>query len=302
MKDYIVTFQIVILNMLEPKLSICKTHRHYVFNSSQSTWGFKYMFRKSEILEKNFIYNGILTVICTINFEDINKLDTGTRFLLSSKVGDEDSVIDLLNNNVSVNVKSPLFIYPYHSLFPGATPLIIASNYNQIKIVDLLLHSKDCNINEVNYDNETALHRSCRNGNKEIVMALLNMDANVNMKTKLGNTPLMLACKTEMKEVVEILLNHVVKPDLTVQKYNFILSIFLLFFILYYFNSEDGDTALHIASYSNNTDIVKLLIDAGADITMSNERGLKPIDVTKSEFVRRIIIAKYFIFYLYINF
>lgn len=47
---------------------------------------------------------------------------------------------------------------------------------------------------------------------------------------------------------------------------------------------------------------MKLLIETGADITVSNKRGLKPIDVTKSELVRRVVIAKYYYYYYYIKY
>ncbi|CAL8575976.1 transcriptional regulator swi6 [Xanthoria parietina] len=46
-------------------------------------------------------------------------------------------------------------------------------------------------------------------------------------------------------------------------------------------NARDmaGDTALHIAAKISNTGIVRQLLEIGADPTISNRRGLKPIDI-----------------------
>ncbi|KAI4105237.1 MAG: hypothetical protein LQ339_003568 [Xanthoria mediterranea] len=46
-------------------------------------------------------------------------------------------------------------------------------------------------------------------------------------------------------------------------------------------NARDmaGDTALHIAAKVSNTGIVRQLLEIGADPTISNRRGLKPIDI-----------------------
>lgn len=149
------------------------------------------MFKKTEMLSKNFTYKNTLTILCTIKFCKIDVLDLNTRLILACKQGDEDATVDLINKHISVDIKSPLFVYPHHSIMAGATPLIVAANYNQKKIVDLLLNFK-ADINLCNYDKETPLHRACWCGYFDIVSALLTCGANVSAQTKSGNTPCIL--------------------------------------------------------------------------------------------------------------
>ena len=44
---------------------------------------------------------------------------------------------------------------------------------------------------------------------------------------------------------------------------------------------HDGNTALHLAAARGLRDMVQLLLDGGADRTLANHAGLKPLDLAR---------------------
>jgi len=42
--------------------------------------------------------------------------------------------------------------------------------------------------------------------------------------------------------------------------------------------TKDGGTALHGSSYLGRTDVVEILIKAGADVNIKNNQGITPLD------------------------
>ncbi len=51
----------------------------------------------------------------------------------------------------------------------------------------------------------------------------------------------------------------------------------------------NGYTALHDAIWQNNVDVAKLLIDAGANLTLKNHSGQTPLDFAKARHATQII-------------
>jgi len=85
----------------------------------------------------------------------------------------------------------------------------------------------------------TPLHVASAFGNERVVQVLLKYKADVNAVDKLNFTPLLVACHLGHKRVVEILLSNGALPTHA---------------------SQQGDTALHLAAFSNQRDICELLI------------------------------------------
>ena len=179
-------------------------------------------------------------------------------------------------------------------IFPeGTTPLIVAAVMKQVEVVRLLLTARNININIRQHDGATALFAATEHNCPEIVELLIRRGADVNLplndstsplcyavyychiqvvkfllqasdirvnhKSK-GQTALSYACQQERKEVVELLLNKKANPNI----------------------ASDMDVApLHHACLLGDTDIVGMLLDAGADTEMIAEKKYTPYQVAQ---------------------
>lgn len=85
--------------------------------------------------------------------------------------------------------------------------------------------------------------------------------SDVNQRGICGNTPLKIAVVWNDNNAVRLLLNAGADPNL---------------------NLENGFTALHHASASNNAEICNLLIEHGSLIGALNNEGRTPYDIAKS--------------------
>lgn len=109
--------------------------------------------------------------------------------------------------------------------------------------------------------------RNTRAGSTEnTVQILLNNGADPNIQDKDGTTALMFAAKYaniySTKNTIQILLNN--GADTNIQ-------------------DKNGTTALMFAIFSNNYDVVKLLLEKGADETIENDTCERAIDLASGE-------------------
>lgn len=81
-------------------------------------------------------------------------------------------------------------------------------------------------------------------------------------------TPLIVACKSNNPAAVDFVLKH--KPDINLQV-------------------TAGKTALHMVTERKNTNLVKKLVDAGADFTIPDENGNSAKDIAKSLYMGPIV-------------
>jgi len=143
----------------------------------------------------------------------------------------------------------------------GNTPLHAAVALCDNETVSLLLEYQ-ADPNKTNERGSTPLHVAASQGFKDIAAMLLKSKANPEIQNQFGYTPLHLSTINGRQEIVELLLstadfqNHVDKLD------------------------KDGSTALYLAfknQHSKNINqhnkIIKLLIDAGADLTIPTPDG-----------------------------
>ena len=102
------------------------------------------------------------------------------------------------------------------------------------------------------------------NQSLNVLSFLINSGANVNCVTKTNKTLLYFSCH--------------------VNNYNYVLFLLKcrgLRDIINLADQEKGNTPLHIACYYDNFEIVKLLADYGAKITIVNFKGKKPVNYAK---------------------
>lgn len=191
-----------------------------------------------------------------------------------------------INKGADVNIKNK----------DGNTALIIAASDGSLFLVELLL-SKGANINDKNIKGDTALHISCQKFYKDIVKILLDNKADVNKANNAGNTPLLVVVSQEMKwpleqEIIDMLLGKGVDVN-QVNTRNGSTAL-IIATRKGYFNvvrhlinkgadvhkkDNDGNTALIEAAKKGSTGIVELLIKNGADINVQNKRNENPLNL-----------------------
>ena len=108
--------------------------------------------------------------------------------------------------------------------------------------------------------NQTPLHFAANNGNFELVKLLVEHGADVNAMNYEGATPLYKACEyLGTAEIVKYLISKGAKINVHIKLYS-------------------NDTPLHTAITSTKQDVVKILIENGADLYAENNKGETPLD------------------------
>jgi ankyrin repeat protein len=172
----------------------------------------------------------------------------------------------------------------------GNTALMYAVELGMLEIVQALLEPREGNdtgINARNSEGETALYKAVVGNNIPIVNALLGAGANVSNPTE----PLVLVAVTVLKsvELVRILLDHGAQRSMTLEDGNtalmYAVELEMLEIIQALLEPREGndtginlqnakgETALFIAMYKNNSDIVDLLLLNGADVNIVSLGG-----------------------------
>ncbi|KAJ7385769.1 hypothetical protein OS493_013803 [Desmophyllum pertusum] len=141
-------------------------------------------------------------------------------------------------------------------------PLHIAAKNGSLDCVDFL---SDCpefpfQLNERNDNGMTPLHLAASNKHTETCKLLISKGADVTATGGNGSTPLHLAVKAGSLKTVKILLNCLLPSTL---------------------EQEDSvdNTPLHVACEHNRRDVLKFLLDKGADVTSRNDRDMTCLDV-----------------------
>jgi hypothetical protein len=131
-------------------------------------------------------------------------------------------------------------------------PLVKAAMEDDMEALQAALVSRpDPNVRDKE-TSATALEYAVRNGNRDIVQALLWAKADVNARDNEGQTVLMMLSEKVTSEIVWDLINAGAKVNS---------------------RDKDGDTALISVAQVNNVDALKALLDAGAKVNAHNDDG-----------------------------
>lgn len=149
----------------------------------------------------------------------------------------------------------------------GMTSLHIAAQ--EKKNLQLLLDA-GADVNLADSKGVTALHYAAAMGDVENVRALLAKEANPNTADSYGCTPLHDAVTRGSSEIVRLLLANKTNPDSA---------------------DANGFTPLHEAVSQGSREMIRELILAGADLTIQNDEGLLPDDMT-SDLELKLFISK----------
>ena len=166
-------------------------------------------------------------------------------------------VLEKIDEGVSVNDRG----------IDNNTPLIVACDNSQPKVVEKLLEYPDIDVNAQNVHGTTALMAACRgmSDNTYIAERLLNRsDIDVNIQNRDKNTALIWACRAGKTKIVEKLID---RPDIDVNAQNI-----------------TGGTALMFAASFGFTDIVeKILQHPNVDVNLKDNKGKTALDFADSK-------------------
>jgi len=165
-------------------------------------------------------------------------------FFAAIKRDQAPAVQDLLRRGFDPNTLSP----------DGHPPLYLALREPSLKVVDALLASARLQVESRNKEDESPLMMAALKGHTDYVRRLIARGAHVN---KPGWAALHYAATG----------GHLVIMDLLLEHHAFIDA-----------QSPNGTTPLMMAAMYGTPQAVKLLLEAGADVTMKNQLGMTAVD------------------------
>lgn len=169
-------------------------------------------------------------------------------FTKAAKFDDVSEVQSLLKAGVSPNTLDPR----------GNPMLIVAIRDKSKKVTDLLLSNPATNVNLANKSGENALMMAAFDGDLATVkMLVLDKKAAVN---KTGWAPIHYAATNGHLQIVQFLMAHGAMINAL---------------------SPSETTPLMMAIGSGNDELIKYLLDNGADLRMRNHEGYTAIDVAQ---------------------
>ncbi|KAI5621888.1 transient receptor potential cation channel, subfamily N, member 1, partial [Silurus asotus] len=200
---------------------------------------------------------------------------------LAAEQGHKDIADFLLSKKAVVNAKTKLGLTPLHlSAQTGSSPLVKLLTESNTDQAHHLIHA-------LTLSKQTPLHLAAISGRLDVCKCLLNLEAKVTDKDIHGKTPLDLAVENDHSDVVKLFLKH--SPgistlatciNIAAAKGNVVIIRELLMLhksgldILHNKVNCRGSGPLHLAAAGGHTEVVKLLLDAGASATEEDSEGM----------------------------
>jgi ankyrin repeat protein len=187
----------------------------------------------------------------------------------AAKTGNMDSVISLIKSGVNVNQASA----------DGTTALAHAAWRNDLTMVEYLLINAEAEINTVNDYGATALYLAAANADASLIEDLLKAGALPDIGLLSGETPLMAAANRGRFEAATLLLDYGADPNIkernrgqnalmwaVAEGYTQLTELLIKHGAEVNIRSNSGFTPLLFAARQDHPEIVKILLDAGANV------------------------------------
>lgn len=157
------------------------------------------------------------------------------RLLDAVRSGDQQAVRSLLEQHADVTATQT----------DGTTPLAWAVHQDDLEIADLLIRAGST-VNAANDYGITPLSLACVNRSTAMVEKLLQAAANPNISDPTGETPLMACARTGNVDAVKLMIAHGADVNLK--------------------ETQREQTALMMAVAEKHAEVVRALVDSGADV------------------------------------
>jgi ankyrin repeat protein len=186
---------------------------------------------------------------------------------------DQQKIRDLLSRRADPNVRSS----------DGSTALLWAAHWNDVATADLLLRGgADPNI--ANDFKMTPLWQACINANAALVQLLLKSRANPNTPVATGATPLMTCAKTGSIDAVRALIaadanvnasepieHQTALMRAAEERHRDVVKILINAHADLYARTRKGFTVLHFAARQGDEETVRMLLAAGMDVNLRTQ-------------------------------
>jgi ankyrin repeat protein len=241
-----------------------------------SEWGQAALWESAQKGHKNlleFMLNSGFDVNAVVGVRE-NDQDKFTLIHIATQYSQEEVVRFLIERNAVINIRS----------FNSNTALHVAAQKDNVDIITLLL-DKGASVNVRGADGRTPVHHAAYCGNLSVTKLLVQREASLEKTDNMGRTPLMLAALADKLEVVRYLAKTGaginVCSDTGSDLHLAINEIPLYAMCLLREqvddingrNAELGMSPLHFAILRQNLEIVKYLIERGADINLCTREG-----------------------------
>lgn len=194
--------------------------------------------------------------------------DWETSLIVASKAGDSN-IVKLLLSHPQIDIA-------VRDIMLGKSAFLMACWYGHAEVVTLFLQRPDIDINEVDYNGETALHLASDEGYSNVAKLLLNEPhIEVNAANSADITPLTRAVTNGDCQCTEYVRELLLRPDIEVNKAD-----------------SFGRCPLHWASYYGNTEVARLLLER-SDIDISKE-GIFNLKIFTKEGVIALHLAAFY--------
>ena len=168
-------------------------------------------------------------------------------FFKALQADDQRTVGQLLARGFDANTRDP----------QGLHPLILAIRQPSPAVLERLLGAPGLQVEARNRNDESALMLAALAGKTDVCRRLISLDADVN---KPGWTPLHYAASGGHAEIVQLLLEHAAYIDA---------------------QSPNQSTPLMMAAMYGNTRTLSVLLEAGADASLKNQKGMTALDFAR---------------------
>ena len=172
----------------------------------------------------------------------------------------------------------------------GDTCLTIAAYRGHTETVRYLVGLKEVEVDHTDDDRCTALHLAADKNHADVVQVLIDAGADIEARDNTGYSPLHFACRSGSLDTVKLLVRAGAGVCVTGNDGHTCLTIaawnghtetvrYVLFLpeVEVDHANHKGCTALHWAADNNHTDVLQVLIDAGADIEARDNTGYSPL-------------------------